>query len=89
LRLHRLADEASEEERSLLGELIRQYAAKDRCSVFPENGIEYYLLPKSGITSALLEAAHGGELPPDNLLVVAVHAKVSFPRPDTPRVERP
>ena len=74
-----MAEEASEEERSLLADLIRQYIAKDRCSVFPENGIEYYLLPPSGIASALLEAAGAEALPSDTLLVVAVHAKVAPP----------
>lgn len=44
--------------------------------MFPENNIEYYLLPPSGIASALLEAGGAGELPPDTLLVAAVHAKV-------------
>lgn len=43
--------------------------------MFPEGGIEYYLVAKSRLASGLAEAGQGGELPPHHLLVVAVHPK--------------
>lgn len=72
----RLSGEASAEEQAAMTELQRQYIAKERCGVFPEAGIEYYLLAKSHLTSALTESCGSEELPEDQLLVVAVHLKV-------------
>ena len=56
----------------------QQYIAKERCGVFPEGGIEYYLIARSKLASGLMEAAKKGDLPPNQLLVVAVHLKVCF-----------
>ncbi len=61
-----------------MSDLERQYIAKERCGVFPEGGIEYYLIARSKLASGLMEAAQKGELPPHQLLVVAVHLKVSL-----------
>lgn len=59
-----------------MADLEKQYIAKERCGVFPEAGIEYYLIAKSRLASAFLEACGAGELPPKHLLVAAVHLKV-------------
>ena len=72
----RLSEEASEEEKNALQDLEQQYMAKERCGVFPEGGIEYYLLARSKLASGLLDACQTGDLPPQHLLVVAVHLKV-------------
>ena len=60
-------------------ELEHQYISKERCGVFPEGGIEYYLIPHGRLASALIESAGKDELPENSLLVVAVHLKVSHP----------
>ena len=77
----RLAEEASEDEKSQLAKLAKSYSSGKRCGVAPEKAVEFYLLPQCPLASGLLgavqsEGAALTELPPGSMLLVSVHSKV-------------